>query len=108
MLLEPDLAFHGAPPVSSNPIRVRAKNESRPKAACSAQSFLSTTGNLCRFAMVDSLRCDAKVGGARRSRTADLLNAIQALSQLSYGPIRDQQSVVSNQNEKSGSLITDY
>jgi hypothetical protein len=26
-------------------------------------------------------------GGARRSRTADLLNAIQALSQLSYGPI---------------------
>ena len=28
----------------------------------------------------------AKVGGARRDRTADLLNAIQALSQLSYGP----------------------
>ncbi len=26
-------------------------------------------------------------GGARRNRTADLLNAIQALSQLSYGPI---------------------
>jgi hypothetical protein len=26
-------------------------------------------------------------GGARRDRTADLLNAIQALSQLSYGPI---------------------
>ena len=24
--------------------------------------------------------------GARRDRTADLLNAIQALSQLSYGP----------------------
>jgi hypothetical protein len=31
-------------------------------------------------------------GGARRSRTADLLNAIQALSQLSYGPSRDQGS----------------
>ncbi len=28
-----------------------------------------------------------RVGGARRDRTADLLNAIQALSQLSYGPI---------------------
>jgi hypothetical protein len=28
-------------------------------------------------------------GGARRSRTADLLNAIQALSQLSYGPNLD-------------------
>ena len=27
-------------------------------------------------------------GGARRDRTADLLNAIQALSQLSYGPVR--------------------
>jgi hypothetical protein len=26
-------------------------------------------------------------GGARRNRTADLLNAIQALSQLSYDPI---------------------
>lgn len=26
------------------------------------------------------------IGGAKRNRTADLLNAIQALSQLSYGP----------------------
>ena len=37
-------------------------------------------------------------GGARGSRTPDLLNAIQALSQLSYGPfrpgIRYQKSVV--------------
>ena len=30
----------------------------------------------------------AKTGGARRDRTADLVNAIHALSQLSYGPIR--------------------
>jgi hypothetical protein len=28
----------------------------------------------------------AKVGGARRDRTADLVNAIHALSHLSYGP----------------------
>ncbi len=28
-----------------------------------------------------------KIGGARRDRTADLLHAMQALSQLSYGPI---------------------
>ena len=28
----------------------------------------------------------AKAGGANRNRTDDLLNAIQALSQLSYGP----------------------
>jgi hypothetical protein len=32
-------------------------------------------------------------GGARGSRTPDLLNAIQALSQLSYGPFRDQRSI---------------
>ena len=30
-----------------------------------------------------------KIGGATRDRTADLLNAIQALSQLSYSPIRE-------------------
>jgi hypothetical protein len=29
----------------------------------------------------------AKRGGARRDRTADLLHAMQALSQLSYGPL---------------------
>src|SRR5271170_907860 len=28
-----------------------------------------------------------KTGGARRDRTADLLHAMQALSQLSYGPV---------------------
>ena len=28
-------------------------------------------------------------GGDKRDRTADLLNAIQALSQLSYTPMRD-------------------
>ncbi len=27
------------------------------------------------------------IGGARRNRTDDLFNAIEALSQLSYGPI---------------------
>jgi hypothetical protein len=27
------------------------------------------------------------IGGAKRDRTADLLHAMQALSQLSYGPI---------------------
>ena len=31
-------------------------------------------------------RADMKTGGARRDRTADLLHAMQALSQLSYGP----------------------
>ncbi len=31
-----------------------------------------------------------KNGGAERDRTVDLLNAIQALSQLSYSPIKDR------------------
>jgi hypothetical protein len=33
-------------------------------------------------------------GGARRDRTADLVNAIHALSQLSYGPSQDQGTAV--------------
>jgi hypothetical protein len=36
-------------------------------------------------------------GGARRDRTDDLLLAKQALSQLSYGPFRDQESVIRRQ-----------
>ena len=44
-----------------------------------------------RFAREPCLACQpsaegAKVGGARRDRTADLVNAIHALSHLSYGP----------------------
>src|SRR5665213_2587 len=30
------------------------------------------------------------IGGARRDRTVDLLHAMQALSQLSYGPVPDK------------------
>ncbi len=30
-------------------------------------------------------------GGARRDRTADLYNAIVALSQLSYGPVKERE-----------------
>src|SRR5579859_2041400 len=33
-------------------------------------------------------RPPGKGGGARRDRTVDLLHAMQALSQLSYGPVR--------------------
>src|SRR3979490_3104693 len=32
-------------------------------------------------------------GGARRDRTADLLHAMQALSQLSYGPTRSRRTL---------------
>ena len=44
------------------------------------------------------------LGGARRDRTDDLLLAKQALSQLSYGPVREQTSDVSRQDV----LITDF
>ena len=43
--------------------------------------------------------CKHRSGGARRDRTDDLLLAKQALSQLSYGPFRDQKSEVSNQKQ---------
>jgi hypothetical protein len=43
----------------------------------------------------------AEGGGARRDRTADLLHAMQALSQLSYGPVRNQISALSNQKVKA-------
>src|SRR5262245_18574238 len=33
------------------------------------------------------------IGGARRDRTADLLHAMQALSQLSYGPTRSRRTL---------------
>src|SRR5271170_7556595 len=33
------------------------------------------------------------IGGARRDRTADLLHAMQALSQLSYGPTRGRRTL---------------
>ena len=39
-------------------------------------------------------RCAAVNGGANRDRTGDLLNAIQALSQLSYSPIRAYRELV--------------
>ncbi len=38
--------------------------------------------------IADRLAAACEVGGADRDRTDDLLNAIQALSQLSYGPTR--------------------
>ena len=38
------------------------------------------------------LRINHLTGGAKGSRTPDLLNAIQALSQLSYGPTQDAMS----------------
>src|ERR1700683_1192495 len=50
-----------------------------------------------------------ETGGARGSRTPDLLNAIQALSQLSYGPVGCRMSAASNRETRGRSaLIPDY
>ena len=47
-------------------------------------------GMCCRVAPIScSPEANWEIGGARRDRTADLYNAIVALSQLSYGPIRE-------------------
>ena len=65
----------------------------------------ASAGNL-RTVWLANRSCEAaKVGGARRDRTDDLLLAKQALSQLSYGPFRDQASAVRYQ-ERLG-LIPD-
>jgi hypothetical protein len=44
------------------------------------------------FAAAPRIARRAKRGGARRDRTADLLHAMQALSQLSYGPLTGQRT----------------
>ena len=67
----------------------------------------------CQTIRAPIVRCDARnnllpdepmegrhgdpTGGARRDRTDDLLLAKQALSQLSYGPLRDQASAIRDQ-----------
>ena len=43
-----------------------------------------------QFDCFDKMIAPTSTGGARRDRTDDLLLAKQALSQLSYGPLRDQ------------------
>ena len=44
--------------------------------------------------MKQNLGRNFKDGGVKRDRTADLLNAIQALSQLSYNPNRRKDFVI--------------
>ena len=44
-------------------------------------------------------------GGARRDRTDDLLLAKQALSQLSYGPVRGQRTDDGEQKEIPSSVV---
>src|SRR4051812_9188541 len=55
-----------------------------------AKGFEPSTPTLARLCSTPELHPHApysdQIGGARRDRTADLLHAMQALSQLSYGP----------------------
>lgn len=52
------------------------------------QTVQRTVGSLstCRWSLQIKTGLE-KCGGAKRDRTADLLRARQALSQLSYGPV---------------------
>jgi hypothetical protein len=55
-------------------------------AAGAANKKAARVGRLIFEGLPTEAALAAKVGGARRDRTADLLHAMQALSQLSYGP----------------------
>src|SRR5690606_34388417 len=52
---------------------------------------VATVKGLCPWPLDDG---DRNIGGARRDRTADLLHAMQALSQLSYGPTAGKREIV--------------
>ena len=58
----------------------------------------ATAGNLrgSRAGLPTEAAVAAKVGGARRDRTDDLLLAKQALSQLSYGPSALHKTIIEN------------
>ena len=65
------------------------------------------TGPLAQRIQADDLNLSGNcrlsgnlLGGARRDRTADLLHAMQALSQLSYGPNQGTESDVGNQKSR--------
>src|SRR5665213_3288499 len=68
VFLERDLALHEALPVGA--------------ASCNGAPSIVSTARNKKAALVGGFLS----GGARRDRTADLLHAMQALSQLSYGP----------------------
>jgi hypothetical protein len=74
------------PPLCPAPTRTSASKHQTPHRASQRHARALSDA--------DSPQCAAlrwtRAGGAKRDRTADLLNAIQALSQLSYGPDRSE------------------
>ena len=89
-------------PTSRRSLRMTTESPTDGAAGCSGRDQRPDVRWSCQ--RLTSIRCLAKkstdssdasrqpfdissdLGGAKRNRTADLLNAIQALSQLSYGP----------------------
>jgi hypothetical protein len=61
---------------------------SRGEHACQWTRLPSRIAALALVTVAPATVSDAACDGARRTRTADLLGAIQALSQLSYSPAK--------------------
>ncbi len=55
-----------------------------------AQEYMVSISGIKKKDREPKVLCPFVVGGDKRDRTADLLNAIQALSQLSYTPIEPE------------------
>jgi hypothetical protein len=89
----------------SDSARARSKSRARGMKFLNERAFRprqlrgskSCRSKSCGSKSCGSKSCGSKSGGARRDRTDDLLLAKQALSQLSYGPVRNQVSVIGNQ-----------
>jgi hypothetical protein len=84
----------------SDSARARSKSRARGMKFLNERAFRRRQlrgSKSCGSKSCGSKSCGSKSGGARRDRTDDLLLAKQALSQLSYGPVRNQVSVIGNQ-----------
>ena len=64
----------------------------------------TTRAGASKSCLACAIACSRKRGGARRDRTDDLLNANQALSQLSYGPMRTLERPRASLNESASAF----
>ena len=71
------------------------------KTRCKGRYDATTVGAALYY-----VKLGKKIGGGKRDRTADLLHAMQALSQLSYGPLlkprSDGSDASGNRNKAQG------
>src|SRR5215472_10792125 len=84
-------------PARMSPVSLLESSGSKPR----------SSGSECPSSF-STLMANESFGGARGSRTPDLLNAIQALSQLSYGPSGTGIRYQKISNQKARDLITEY